>query len=136
MNVLTLRYLIVQAIDDYLGTYTLGNGTTTPALSVRQVGEGLAPGTTVTGLEVIIVTEPDLSPIRAYMNEESFRDWTIYLVGWDNTANLSTAAAELLYAFPGSTATSITVPENIGPKNQMRVSIRTNPRAPDVVIPA
>lgn len=132
MNVLTLRYLIVEAIEDYIGTYTLGNGTTTPAVSVRAVGEGLTPGTTVAGLEVVIVTEPDLTPIRQYIGEEAFRDWTVYLVGWDEDAELAQAGAELIRMFPGSRAVSISVPPNVGPKNQMRVSITTNPQAPDI----
>lgn len=133
MNVLTMRYLINEAIEDYIGTYTLANGTETPALSVRAVGEALVPGTTVTGLEVVIVTEPDLTPIRQYADEEAFRDWTVYLVAWSDDAQLSQAGAELIRMFPGSRATSITVPESIGPRNQMRVSITTNPKAPDIV---
>lgn len=136
MNVLTLRHLIVEAIEDYIGTYTLANGTQTPAISVRAVGEGLAPGTNVAGLEVVIVTEPDLTPIRQYIGEEALRDWTVYLVGWDSDAELSQAAAELIRMFPGSRAVSITVPERIGPRNQMRVSITTNPKAPSLEWPA
>lgn len=132
MNVLTLRYLITEAIEDYIGTYRLGNGIETPAISVRAIGEGLTPGTTVTGLEVVIVTEPDLTPIRAYKDEEALRDWTVYLVAWSADAELSQAAAELIHSFPGSRAVTIQVPENIGPKNQMRVSITTNPQAPDI----
>lgn len=132
MNVLTLRYLITQAIEDFIGTYRLGNGVETPAISVRAAGEGLTPGTTVTGLEVVIVTEPDLTPIRQYINEGALRDWTVFLVAWSDNAELSKAAAELIHAFPGSRAVTIRVPENIGPKNQMRVNITTNPKAPDI----
>ena len=133
MNVLTLRQLVNDAIEDYIGTYRLANGVETPALSVRAVGEALVPGTTVTGLEVVIVTEPDLTPIRQYASEEAFRDWTLYLVSWSSDAQLAQAGAELIRMFPGSTAVPISVPESIGPKNQMRVTIRTNPKAPSLV---
>lgn len=135
MNVLTLRYLITEAIGDHLGTYRLGNGVETPSISVRAVGEGLTPGTTVSGLEVVIVTEPDLTPIRAYKDEEALRDWTVYLVAWSADAELSQAAAELIRMFPGSRAVTIQVPENIGPKNQMRVNITSNPKTPDIELP-
>lgn len=135
MNVLTLRYLITEAIGDYLGTYRLGNGVETPSISVRAVGEGLTPGTTVSGLEVVILTEPDLTPIRAYKDEEALRDWTVYLVAWSADAELSQAAAELIRMFPGSRAVTIQVPESIGPKNQMKVNITSNPQAPDIELP-
>ena len=40
-SVLDIRNQIETLLVDQLGTYTLGNGATTPAISVREQGEPL-----------------------------------------------------------------------------------------------
>jgi hypothetical protein len=129
MDVLTLRTQLETTLVDALGVYTLANGMTTPAIEVRSVGEPLGGGTSVSGLEVVIVREPEPEPIRQYANERAFDRWTLYLVGWGGEVDLQAVAAKLLYVYPGSTASSISVPEGVGPRWQMRVEIRTNPDA-------
>ena len=127
MNVLSLRTALETTLVDVLGTYTLANGVTTPAIAVRAAGESLPAGTTVTGLECVILREPELAPVRQYRKEHAFSRWTVYLVDWDGEASLQTVAGRLIWAYPGSNAVSITVPRGVGPRSQMRVDIQTDP---------
>jgi hypothetical protein len=127
MDLLSLRTAIQSTLNSVLGTYTLANGATTPAISVRAPGESLPAGTTVSGLEVVIVREPELVPVRQYKNEQAFSRWTLYLVDWAGTNSLQDVAGDLLWAYPGSNAVSINVPRGVGPRSQMRVDITTNP---------
>jgi hypothetical protein len=127
MNVLSLRTALETTLVDVLGTYTLANGVTTPAIAVRAAGESLPAGTTVTGLECVILREPELVPVRQYRKEHAFSRWTVYLVDWDGEASLQTVAGRLIWAYPGSNAVSITVPRGVGPRSQMRVDIQTDP---------
>jgi len=127
MDLLSLRTAIETTLVDQLGTYRLANGASTPAISVRAPGESLPPGTTVHGLEVVIVREPELVPVRQYQNEQAFSRWTLYLVDWSGDASLQEVAGRLLWSYPGSNAVSINVPRGVGPRSQMRVDITTNP---------
>jgi hypothetical protein len=127
MNLLSLRTELETTLVDVLGTYTLANGVQCPAISVRAAGESLPPNTTVTGLECVIVREPELVPIRQYSQEHAFSRWTLYLVDWSGDASLQDVAGRLLWAYPGSNAVSISVPRGVGPRSQMRVDIQTNP---------
>lgn len=127
MNLLSLRTELETVLVDVLGTYTLANGVSTPAIAVREPGESLLPGTQVTGLECVIVREPELVPIRQYSKEHAFSRWTLYLVDWDGEASLQEVAGRLLWAYPGSNAVKINVPKGVGPRSQMRVDIQTNP---------
>jgi hypothetical protein len=125
MDVLTLRTQIAAALADDLGTYTLLNGATTPAISVRPEGQRLAAGTTAAGLEVVILSEPRLSPVGAYLQQESIREFIVFLVGWDDTANTTLAAERLVYLFPGTVWQEIPIAKRIGPTNQCRVIIQS-----------
>jgi hypothetical protein len=127
MNVLSLRTALETTLVDVLGTYTLANGVTTPAIAVRAAGESLPAGTTVTGLEAVILREPELVPVRQYRKEHAFSRWTVFLVDWDGEASLQTVAGRLIWAYPGSNAVTITVPRGVGPRSQMRVDIQTDP---------
>lgn len=126
-TVLSFRTALQVTLASYLGTYTLANGSTTPAISVRGAGESLPPNTTVSGLEVVILREPELVPVRQYQKEHAFSRWTIYLVDWDGTNSLQEVAGKLIWAYPGSNAVLINVPRGVGPRSQMRVDIQTNP---------
>lgn len=130
MELLSLRTALETTLVDQLGRYELANGATTPAISVRAPGESLPPGTTVSGLEVVIVREPELVPVRQYQNEQAFRRWTLYLVDWSGERTLEEIASGLLAAYPGSTAATVNVPRGVGPRSQMRIEITTNPYAP------
>ena len=128
MNILSLRTELETTLVDVLGTYTLANGAATAAISVRDVGGSLPAGTRVTGLECVILREPELVPIRQYSKEHAFSRWTLYLVMWTETGvNLQEIAGRLLWAYPGSNAVSINVPQGVGPRHQMRVDLQTNP---------
>jgi len=127
MDVLTLRTELETVLVDYLGVYTLGNGMTTPAVSVRSSGESLSAGTVVSGLELIILRDPALSPVPSYTNRQAFREWDIFLIDWANSTKLTSAAGLLTWYYPDSKATAVTVPEGLGPSGQMRVTIRTAP---------
>jgi hypothetical protein len=123
MDVLTLRGQLATVLSPFLGLYTLANGVTTPSIAVRSAGEGLAPGSRVSGLECVILVEPDLTPVKQYQGQGALREWTVYLTDWAGDANLNTVAGILLYTFSGSTVNRINVPERVGPKNQMLLRI-------------
>ena len=129
MDLLSLRTVIETTLVNELGTYTLANSAKTPAISVRAPGENLPPGTSVAGLEVIIVREPELVPVRQYQKEQAFSRWTLYLVDWDGSTSLQQVAERLIWYYPSSTATTVNVPRGVGPRSQMRVEITTNPDA-------
>jgi hypothetical protein len=125
MEVLALRSALQSLLSSALGTYTLGNGTTTAAVHVRAVGEPMPSGATVSGMELVIVRDPELDPILQYKTPNAFRLWTVYLVDWGGSANLEAAAALVLSSFPNTTIQTLSVPEAVGPRNQMRLQIQT-----------
>lgn len=127
MNVYDLRTSLQTLLGSLVGTYTLANGMTTPAVSVRNTGEAMPPGTSVTGLEVIVIRDPELEPVPAYRQQEAFRRWTVYLVDWSNTGGTSRAAGNILIEYPGTTVTDVVVPEGLGPQSQKRLVITTEP---------
>lgn len=127
MDVVTLRNQVQSALSSLLGTYTLGNGSTTPACSVRGYGESLPGKTTVSGLECIILREPDLKEQLQYANVEATRIWSVFLIDWGGTGVINRAAGKLIYTFPGASAENVSVLEGLGPKAQKRVRIRTAP---------
>ena len=129
MDVLTLRTELETVLADYLGDYTLANGASTPAISVRAAGESLPPNTTVSGMEVVILREPELVPVRQYSNEQAFSRWTLYLVDWSGDTSLQEVGGVLIREYPGSNAVLINVPRGVGPRSQMRVDIQTDPEA-------
>lgn len=128
MDILQLRTELETLLVDNLGVYTLANGTETPAVSVRAPGERMTPGTTVTGVELIVIRDPDMTPISQYSNEAAFRRWTTVLVDWDNNTDLEPMAAAVIETYPGTTVSTVSVPEGVGPTHQMRLEIQTNPR--------
>lgn len=127
MDILALRSSIAVTLSSLIGTYTLANSSTTPAISVRGTGESLLPGTRVTGMEVVIVREPELEAVDSYQRGQAFNKWTVYLVDWSMSSKLQEAAGKLIWAWPGSSAVAITVPSGVGPRHQMRVDLRTDP---------
>lgn len=129
MDVLTLRTELETVLVNYLGDYTLANGAKTPAISVRAAGESLPPNTTVTGMEVVILREPELLPVRQYSYEQAFSRWTLYLVDWSGDTSLQEVGGVLIREYPGSNAVLINVPRGVGPRSQMRVDIQTDPEA-------
>lgn len=123
MNILELRNDLETLLAAELGNYTLPNGEVTSAISVRSSGESLPAGTTATGLEVVIIRDPDLSAVPQYTNPDAIRTWTVFLVDWSNAVDLEPIGAYLIEAYPGSQVSTVAVPRTGGPQNQMRVSI-------------
>ena len=127
MNVKDLRVQLATTLSSVLGTYRLANGATTPAIAVRAWGESLPPGTTVTGVECIIIRDPDPIEVQQYQKQTAFHRWTLFLVQWSGTASLQDVAGRILWAYPGSNAVLVQVPQGVGPRGQMRVELQTNP---------
>lgn len=127
MNLLDIRVQLETTLADVLGTYRLANGATTPAIAVRAAGESLPPGTTVEGLEVVIVRDPEPVTVVQYQQQATGARWTLYLVDWSGDVPLQTVAGRLIWAYPGTNATLINVPRGVGPGAQMRVDLQTNP---------
>lgn len=126
MNLLELRNELEILLAAELGTYTLPNGDTTPAISVRSSGENLPTGTTAAGLEVVIIRDPDLTPIPQYSDAGALRNWTVFLVDWSEAVDLEPIGAYLIEAFAGTQISTVAVPRTGGPQNQMRVTIQSS----------
>lgn len=122
MDLLTLRSGLTTLLTDDLGSYTLGNDSTTPAISVRAAGNPRPPYKSVSGLEVVIEQIPEREPVRQYASEELLRSWTVYLINWSNNDS-SNVAAKIASAYPGTTFDVLRVPPELGPPQQIRVSI-------------
>ena len=121
-----LRDRVEGILRDDLGRYRLQNGTLTPAIAVRAEGEGRPSGTTVEGLEVIIAREPVPEPVAAYRQQQARKLWQVYLVDWSGRTPLASLTDRLLLEFPGMTVTTVTVPENVGPSNQLLCEIEAS----------
>ena len=122
MDILALRGALATALSAHLGTYTLGNGSTTAALVVRDPGDGLGAGTTVSGLEVVISSVPELEQQAQYTGSPFVQTWNVFLVDWGG-GDLEGAAALVQSGFPGTTVTILAVTEDIGPKRQSQLRI-------------
>jgi hypothetical protein len=127
MNIRDLRIQLETTLTSVLGTYRLPNGATTPAIAVRAWGESLPAGTVVEGLEVVIIRDPEMVELIQYQRAVAFHRWTLFLVDWTGDTSLQEIAGKLLWAYPGSNAVTVTVPQGVGPRGQMRVDIQTNP---------
>lgn len=127
MQLLSLRTSLETALVDVLGTYTLPNGATTSAISARAIGETLPAGTTVTGLEVVIIRDPNPVPATQYRNAPTFQRWVVTLVDWSSEYVLAEIAARLINAYPGARAETLVVPRGVGPASQVRLEIPANP---------
>lgn len=120
---LELRQQLEPVLLPWLGQYTLANGIETPAFSVRAAGQSRAPGTTVTGVEAVLALDPTLSRSSGYRAQEGFPVWTCYLVDWSGAEDLTGAALAVIGAFPGTTYAQLSVSEDVGPTNQVRLTI-------------
>lgn len=122
MDLLTLRSGLATLLSSDLGTYTLGNDATTPAISVRASYEPRPPYKSVSGLEVVIEKIPESEALRQYKNEELLRTWVVYLIDWDG-GDPTEAAAKVADEYPGTTITRLQVPPELGPPQQVRITI-------------
>ena len=126
-----IRRTLEMLLRNELGEYTLANGVTTPAIAVRAESERLPTGTKATGLETVVIRYPEEQPVRQYLLEPLDDFWTVWLVGWDNSADLTVATQLVLTAYPGAEFQQINVPKSWGPTNQVRVTLRNPWVAPE-----
>ena len=129
MDLLTLREELETLLADELGVYTLANDITTPAISVRAVGELTPAQTTVSGLECVIEKQAELALIRQYDPGPAFRRYTIYLVSWA-AKDLSAVAQMVVRHFDTAVSAELRplrVPPGLGPQDQMRITLQFNP---------
>jgi len=127
MDILQLRTELETLLVNSLGLYTLPNGAETPAVSVRAPGERMTAGTTVRGVELVLIRDPDMAPISQYSNQAAFRTWTAFLVDWNNDTDLEPLVAAVVEDYPGTTVATVSVPEGVGPMHQVRLGIQGNP---------
>jgi hypothetical protein len=132
---LGLRASLEQILVDQLGTYTLVNGATTPAVRVSSPDDRRQPGTIVSGVELVIVKEPTLVPVRQYEQERPLAEWTLYLVGWDLNSDITYCSALIQNSFAGCTTERVTVPDGVGPQNQIKVTLLQGTYLTDTTLP-
>ncbi len=133
---LDLRTTLSSLLASELGTYTLPNGSTTPAVRASGPDETRYPGTLVEGLEMVIIKDPDLVPVRQYQEERVTAEWTVFLVAWgDRPAGIG--AQMVVDAIPGCEVERVIMPEGVGPRDQYRLTIRSLSALPlDALVPA
>ena len=136
MDILALRGALATALTNYLGTYTLANGSSTSALVVRDPGAGLPAGLTVTGLEVVISSVPDLEAQQQYRNSPFLETWNVFLIDWGG-GDIAGATTLVQSLFAGTTAVILAVTEGIGPRRQtqLRIPLPKDGQIVDVVLP-
>jgi len=122
MDLLALRNKLASELASYLGTYTLGNGSTTPAIIVRNPGEGIGAGISVTGLEVVLASVPELEQELQYTNSPFTQTWQVDLIDWGG-GSIEQATALVQSGFPGTTAQLVSITEDKGPKRQTQLLI-------------
>lgn len=82
----------------------------------------MTAGTTVSGLEVVISSVPDLEQQLQYKDSPFVQTWNVFLVDWGG-GDLEGASALVQAGFPGTTAVILAVTEDIGPKRQTQLRI-------------
>ena len=129
MEVLDLRNALETLLVDVLGTYRLSNGATTPAMAVRSEGELFPGGTSVSGLECVVIRDPELVPVDQYEQQQAFSRWTVYLVNWGAEVDAAAVAQQVLSAWPGSGLARVPTRRGVGPLSLYRITIQTDPEA-------
>lgn len=120
---LDLRTTLTSVLSGVLGTYTLANGSVTSAVRCSDPSETRYPGTVVQGLELVIIKDPVLRPVRQYQQERVQAEWTAFLVAWGEVS-AAIAAQKVVDAIPGTDVERVNVPEGIGPQDQYQLTIR------------
>jgi hypothetical protein len=102
------RLLADATIAAALGTYTLADGTSRPAIAVLAANEKLPPGTIAEGIELVITAVPGFAN-RVLLTTESLPNptWRVYVMGWQSAAQLQVVAQRVLALLPGASATPV-----------------------------
>jgi hypothetical protein len=103
VNIAQLRDTIVtllSASPNLIGSYTLPNGTTIPAIYVAG-RQGVPTEWKAMGLELVIQEFSRLMPSPALGKFKRRQEWTVVMVNYDTTSSALTVAAERMAArFP------------------------------------
>jgi hypothetical protein len=103
MNILDIRSTIAQLLSDLLGTYTLPNNTTVPALWVDGKS-GVPKGWKATGLEAAIRQYPSRTSRPLMGAVELRKAWELVLSQYDPTSDrLDIAIERIMRHFPDCT---------------------------------
>lgn len=137
MNVREFRDALEATLSTALGSYTLPNGSVTPAIAVRSYGEALPAGTTASGIEAVVIRDPMPIPVRQYRQEQTLSEWSVFLINWGNgSAELSTVASLVAYDWPGTVMSPIQAQQGLGPRSLIRLTIRDYVTAAPMIAPA
>jgi ribonucleotide monophosphatase NagD (HAD superfamily) len=103
VNIAQLREVVIELLSaspNLIGTYTLPNGSTLPAIYV--VGRQSVPNEwKVKGLEVTIEEFPSVSPRAMVGKVQNDKQWTVILVDYTTNSNaLHSAAERMARRFP------------------------------------
>jgi hypothetical protein len=124
VTALQLRGDLSALLRNYIGTYHLANGATTPAVMVLASNEQTASPTRPVGMELVIGRQPTAEQADGYREVGCQERWTLTLKDW-NSPGVSAAAAELICAVYDTAATvrrAATPPRN-GPLRQLEVTL-------------
>ena len=103
MNIAQFRDTVVtllSASPNLIGSYTLPNGTTIPAIYVAG-RQGVPTEWKAMGLELVIQEFSRLMPSPALGKFKRRQEWTVVMVNYDTTSSALTVAAERMAArFP------------------------------------
>ena len=94
-----------ESISDALGSYTLPDGTTLPAIGVFASGDSLPSGTVTGGLELVITETPNQAE-EILLSDEVLTNptWRIYVVAWDAIGSLQSVRNRIIALLPGATS--------------------------------
>lgn len=100
-----IRDAITTALDGELGTYTLTNGSTIPAIYV--VPPQLPSEWKVSGLECVIGRSPEHQSNPIFKNSltatQLTETWIAHLTQWDTNKTTQDAREKIIRTFPNST---------------------------------
>lgn len=121
MSLLQIRQRLETLLASQLGSYDLGNGSSTVATWVGNV-TGPRPGTAVQGLELVL--DPgDLEVVRQYGSEVLGNRIRADLVLWDEGPQLEQALTTVMATWPGTRSQPVSIPEGWGPLDWRRLEL-------------
>lgn len=86
-----LKKFIIKILGDELGFYTLPNGAKIPSVTIKQPTPYPEPGTSQTGLEIVIIPETNINT-ENYLGSLLIAEETqLILNQWDNTKDTKNA---------------------------------------------
>ena len=127
MDVIELRTQLETHLGEYLGEYELQNGYRTPAITVTKSSNNPGRECKVTGLELALVMEPDLEPVRQYANVQSFEIYNLFLIDWEGVGAMTKAINKITRRWPDTEIVKVATPRASGPQHQVQLRLKFNP---------